>query len=67
MVRYLVRSADSFDSSLSWVTEDNQDEWEEFRHLASEKFWHVREVYWESIKPADNVSLDALLPFLDSQ
>ena len=67
MVRYLVRSADSFDSSLSWVTEDNQDEWEEFRHLAPEKFWLVREVYWESIKSADNVSLDALLPFLDSQ
>jgi len=67
MVRYLVRSADSFDSSLSWVTEDNQDEWEEFRHLAPEKFWRVREVYWESIKSADNVSLDALLPFLNSQ
>ena len=67
MVRYLVRSADSFDSSLSWVTEDNKDEWEEFRHLAPEKFWRVREVYWESIKSADNVSLYALLPFLDSQ
>jgi len=67
MVRYLVRSADSFDSSLSWVTEDNKDEWEEFRHLAPEKFWRVREIYWESIKSADNVSLDALLPFLDSQ
>ena len=67
MVRYLVRSADSFDSSLSWVTEDNKDEWEEFRHLAPEKFWRVREVYWESIKSADNVSLYALLPFLESQ
>jgi len=67
MVRYLVRSADSFDSSLSWVTENNQDEWEEFRHLAPEKFWRAREVYWESIKSANDVSLDALLPFLDSQ
>ena len=67
MVRHLVRSADSFDSSLSWVTEDNQDEWEEFRHLAPEKFWRAREVYWESIKSANDVSLDALLPFLDSQ
>jgi len=67
MVRYLVRSADSFDSSLSWVTEDNKDEWEEFRHLAPEKFWRAREVYWESIKSANDVSLDALLPFLDSQ
>ena len=67
MVRYLVRSADSFNSSLSWVTEDNKDEWEEFRHLAPEKFWRAREVYWESIKSANDVSLDALLPFLDSQ
>lgn len=48
-------------------TKDSQDEWEEFRHLAPEKFWRVREVYWESIKSADNISLDALLPFLDSQ
>ena len=67
MVRHLVRSADSFDSSLSWVTEDNRDEWEEFRHLAPEKFWRAREVYWESIKSANDVSLDVLLPFLDSQ
>jgi len=67
MVRHLLRSADLFDSNLSWVTEDNQDEWVKFRHLAPEEFWRARKVYWESIKSADEVSLDALLPLLDSQ
>ena len=66
MVRHLVRSADLFDSSLSWVTEDNQDEWEEFRHLGPEEFWRAREVYWEFIKSAGAEPLAELLPLLYS-
>ena len=66
MVRNLMRSGDLFDSSLSWVTEDNQDEWEEFRHLGPEEFWRAREVYWEFIKSAGAEPLAELLHLLYS-
>ena len=66
MLRNLIRSADAFDQGLAWVTDDNEDEWDAFRHLGPVEFWPARELYWKAISEKDNNALMELIGLLES-
>ena len=59
MLNYLIRSAEVFDDSFSWVLE-RPDEWEEYVTSAPRRFLEAREVYIRAIQTGDESHLNEL-------
>ena len=59
MLSYLIRSAEVFDDSFSWVLEE-PDVWEEYVTSAPRRFLEAREVYRRVIQTGDESHLNEL-------
>jgi TPR repeat protein len=60
MLYHLIKSAELFDENFKWVT-DKPDEWIDFRHMASAKFWNARLIYWKAISTGKRSYINELL------